>query len=334
MKEQEVRTNDAAAKTAEAFTVDLSKRNFIRNGLSLMTVLSADSAVAALPDPKVYRNYTQEELDRALDQKLYAPNWREMVTLYEQLSQEAWCRLRPTEHAFGAHEREKLDFYQGQGQASAPLLLMFHGGGWRMMGRRDVAYAAPTFLSKGVAFAAPSYGLLPATSLREMADSSRRAVIWAHRNAERLGIDSRRIYVGGLSAGAQLAGVLLTTDWRAYGVNADAVAGGILVSGIYDVAALAASEVYGYTALDSQDIADLSPIRAAERIRAATLIAWGEYEPPEFARQSRHFLAELRRLSKNCTGLEIAGKTHFEIALDLADPASALSQAALDLIAV
>lgn len=308
---------------------DLSRRDFIRSGLILAA--SASPATAS-DDPRVYRDYSLRELDHALDQKIHAPNWREMLAVYERLSEEAWERHRPSLEQFGAGPEELLDFYGAGRPDGAPLLMLFHGGGWRMMGRRDVAYAASSFLDRGISFAAPSYGLLPATSIRQMADRCRRALIWVYHNADRLGIDRRRIHVGGLSAGAHLAGVLLATNWADHGLPPDAIAGGILVSGIYDLAALRASTVYGYTALEDGDIAALSPIRHANDIRATTLVAWGEHEPPEFARQSRAFVAELKRLGKPCRGIEIAGRNHFEIALDLGDPTSGLAGAALRLI--
>lgn len=277
---------------------------------------------------KVYLDYTRDELDRALDQKLHAPDWREMVGVYEQASAVARERLKPVEENYGP---ETLDFYRAA-RPDAPLMIMLHGGGWRMMGRRDVAYAASTFLDAGIAYAAPSYGLLPATSVREMAARCRQAVVWAHANAVRLGIDPARIHVGGMSAGGHLAGVLLATDWARLGLRRGAVAGGVLVSGIFDVAALAASTVYGYTALTAEDIAALSPIRRVGEITAPALVAWGDREPPEFARQSEAFLAELRKAGKQCTGLRVEHRTHFQIALDLRDPDSALAKAALGLI--
>jgi arylformamidase len=225
-----------------------------------------------------------------------------------------------------------LDIYRAKSSKPAPILLFFHGGGWRMMSRRDVAYAASTFVEAGVNFVAPEYSLRPKATLREMAEQCRRALLWTHANAHTFNGDSRRIYVGGLSAGAQLAGVLIATDWRAHGLSENAIRGALLVSGIYDVAALAASTVYGYTNIEPTDIAPLSAMHRAESVRAFVTLAWGEKEPPEFARQSRAFAAALDAVAKPHRTFIAPRKNHFEIALELADADSELSRLALEMM--
>jgi len=282
-------------------------------------------------DP-VFLDYSQEALDQALDQQLHAPNWREMVGQYEEASKSAWAQLQPAAESYGPDPGERIDFYRASGGEASPLLILLHGGGWRMMGRRDVAYAAPTFLDSGIAVAAPSYGLLPTTRIMTMAERCRRVVAWAYREADRLGVDPTRIYVGGLSAGAHLASVLLATDWPSHGLPIDVVRGAMLVSGIYDMTPLARSSVYGYVDLDAEEITALSPLLHAGRCRAPALIAWGDHEPPEFARQAGEFFHALREHHIPCADLLVKDRTHFEIALDLASRTSALSRAAIGLI--
>lgn len=280
----------------------------------------------------VYLDYTQQELDAALDQPSHAPNWRDLLKVYEERSAAAQRLMPPDVRRYGDDADEYLDIYRAKSSKPAPILLFFHGGGWRMMSRRDVAYAAGTFVDAGVHFVAPGYSLRPKATLLEMAEQCRRAVLWAHANAHAFNGDPRQIYVGGLSAGAQLAGVLIATDWRAHGLKANAIRGALLVSGIYDVAALAASTVYGYTNIERADIAPLSVMHRAESVHAFVTLAWGEKEPPEFARQSRAFEAALDAAAKPHRAFIAPRRNHFEIALELADATSELSRLALQMM--
>jgi arylformamidase len=58
------------------------------------------------------------------------------------------------------------------------------------------------------------------------------------------------------------------------------------------------------------------------------VVAWGEIETSEFKRQSRAFAARLAVDGTACTTLEVSGRNHFDVVLDLADPSSPLFAAA------
>ena len=59
---------------------------------------------------------------------------------------------------------------------------------------------------------------------------------WVYRNAFRFGGDPNQLYVSGVSSGAHLASVVLTTDWQKdFGLPIDTVKGGLCGSGMYDL---------------------------------------------------------------------------------------------------
>ena len=58
------------------------------------------------------------------------------------------------------------------------------------------------------------------------------------------------------------------------------------------------------------------------------VVAWGEIETSEFKRQSREFAARLAADGMPCTSLEIPGRNHFDVILELGIAMSALFTAA------
>jgi acetyl esterase len=89
---------------------------------------------------------------------------------------------------------------------TSPLLVYFHGGGW-VIGGLDTHDDPCRFLAarSGVRILAVDYRLAPEHPFPAAAEDSLVAYEWAAANAERLGVESGRIGVGGDSAGANLA---------------------------------------------------------------------------------------------------------------------------------
>ncbi|RWH29310.1 MAG: alpha/beta hydrolase [Mesorhizobium sp.] len=118
---------------------------------------------------------------------------------------------------------------------AAPVLVFIHGGAWTRNTREDASYPAPTFVSRGAAYAAPDFGSVNTLTLRQMVENCRRAVEWTMKNAASFGGDPNRVYVAGHSSGAHLAACVLITDWTERSLPADALKGGLLMSGMYDL---------------------------------------------------------------------------------------------------
>ncbi|MBY0511697.1 MAG: alpha/beta hydrolase [Rhodospirillaceae bacterium] len=281
-------------------------------------------------EPKVYLDYTATALDQALDQQRYAPNWLDIVKELGRRSDAAIKAAPPVTQAYGDDPDEALDIYGAGKLPNAPVLLFIHGGGWRMMDKKDLAYAAQTFVSAGILFVSVGYSLIAKAPVRTMATQCSRAVAWMHENAGRFGGNPDSLHLSGQSAGAHLAGVVIADPEL---IKTGALKSATLISGIYDTAALAASSVYGYTNLSPEDVTALSPSRYAGRIGCPATVVWAAKEPPEFKRQSVEFVRLLQAAGRPCRGLEVPDRTHFELAFDLAEPGSALSRAALATIA-
>ena len=233
---------------------------------------------------------------------------------------------------WGEAADEKFDFFPAI-RADAPLLLFIHGGYWQELSKNESLFAAPDCVTHGIAYAALDYTLAPKSSLASIVEQCRRAVAYFHRDAGALGFDPRRLYVAGSSAGAHLAAMLLVRGWQQrYGLGDHAVAGAVLLSGIYDIEPLIGTYIDAALQLSPADAESLSPIRLPLGESAPVVVAWGEHETSEFKRQSRAYAARLAAAGFPTSAFEAAGVNHFDIVFGLAECASPVGRATLALV--
>ncbi|HEX3431453.1 MAG TPA: alpha/beta hydrolase [Rhizomicrobium sp.] len=96
----------------------------------------------------------------------------------------------------------------GAGAGTLPALLFFHGGGF-VIGNLDTHDGLCRVLANESAarVVAVDYRLAPEYKFPAAVDDAWAALSWLAANAERLGVDQKRIAIGGDSAGAALATV-------------------------------------------------------------------------------------------------------------------------------
>ncbi len=109
----------------------------------------------------------------------------------------------------GPHGVIPLRLYRNRSageQASQPVLVFFHGGGW-VFGDIETHDILCRHLAKAADCTVISvdYRLAPEHKFPAAYDDSRAATLWVAENAAKLGIDRNRIAVGGDSAGGNLA---------------------------------------------------------------------------------------------------------------------------------
>jgi arylformamidase len=222
----------------------------------------------------------------------------------------------------------QLDLYGTEAGALRPCVVFIHGGYWRSLGRADSAFMASMLAAQGIATAVPDYRLAPKASMGEIVQDCRMALAYLWQNAEALGIDPARIVVTGSSAGGHLAAALAQGGWQAgFGLPDQVLAGCLPVSGLFDLAPLAACQVQDWMQFTPEEIEAHSPLRHLPK-GCAGVVALAKPEAAGFERQSAAYAA--------ATGwplLEISGRHHFDVILDLAEPDTAVSRALLALVA-
>jgi arylformamidase len=227
---------------------------------------------------------------------------------------------------YGPAPRACLDFFPAPATAAPPgLLIYLHGGYWQELSKEASAFLAPAWHAAAVAHAVIGYTLAPAARLPAIVAEVRAAIAWLQAHASVLGFDAGNVVVAGSSAGGYLAAACadgFPTPLR----------GIVPVSGIFDVAPLIGTSINDGLGLDADAAASLDLLQPGRRFRPA-VVAWGEIETSEFKRQSRAFASRLDATGTPHTIMEIAGRNHFDVVLELGDPASPLFAAAHALFA-
>ena len=284
---------------------------------------------------KVWMDMDQVELNASYDQSVYAPMISQFGKRFASISETTRARLgAPKRLAYGPTPIESLDLYPAK-SANAPIFVFVHGGRWIRGSARNYAYPADLFVNAGVNYIALDFIQVDAAGgdLRPMADHVRRGIAWVYENAASFGGDSKRLYVGGHSSGGHLAGVAMVTDWqRDFGLPADMITGGLLMSGMYDLKPARLSARGAYIKFDDDMEQSLSSIRHIDRLRAPITVTYGTFETPDFQRQSRDFAAAVKAAGKPVELVEAPNFNHFEMCESLGNPYGPNGLAALKLM--
>lgn len=285
--------------------------------------------------PLVWLDMDQKALDDAYDQSVYAPN-QPLIARRRALASEAALRRlgEPERLAYGAGEIEKLDIYKTT-RAKAPINVYIHGGAWRNGRSRDFAFPAEVFVNAGAHLVVVDFLQVTETggNLMPMVQQVRRAVAWVFKNAASFGGDPERVYVTGHSSGAHLAGCVLVTDWeKDFGLPANVVKGGLLMSGMYDLKPVRLSKRSEYVRFTDEIEQALSSQRHIDRLNAPIIVAYGSQETPEFQRQSREFAAAVKAAGKPVELIVGEGFNHFEMQETLGNPYGIGGRAALKMM--
>lgn len=285
--------------------------------------------------PAVFMDYDQEDLDAAYDQEFYEPMIGQASKRIASASATARARIRPPERkSYGPSSVEHLDIYRAS-RDGAPIFVFIHGGTWRFGSALNTAYAAETFINKGAHFVTLDFSNVQDVGgdLTVMATQVRRAVAWVYQNAASFGGNANRLYVGGHSSGGHLCGVALVTDWKSdFGLPADAVKGGLCISGMYDMKPVRISKRGGYVKFTDASESAMSPIRHIDRLTAPTVVTYGTFETPEFQRQNRDFAQAIKAQGKPVTVIEVPNYTHMGMAESLGNPYGPCGHAALQMM--
>ncbi len=268
----------------------------------------------------------QETLDRDYSPSLLVESLDDYLAAYAQRSVAARALLSGRSKIglkYGKDPRHRLDYFRADVEG-APLVVFFHGGFWSALDESSFSFPAPAFLDAGVNYASVTYRLAPDATLTDIVGDAHLALAWLRAQATELGFDPDKIILAGHSAGAHLAAMLMTGD--------SAPMAALLISGVYDLEPVRLSYVNDTVHMDDAEARANSPALVLPTAACAIHIAVGADETSEFKRQS-HLLQDGWNQQLACGSLaEYAGRDHFDIVFDLADPSSTLFNETLNLL--
>lgn len=271
-----------------------------------------------------WRSLDQASLDREYDARATVPDYEAEAARYRDTSAAARAALRMVpDLVFDPRSGCALDLFPGA--PGGPVFLWIHGGYWRALSKADNHCVAPGLVQgAGAHVAVMDYTLVPHADLDEIVRQVRAACAFVAAHASGWGADPARLFVGGSSAGGHLAGMLLAEGWH------ERVQGAVLLSGLFDLEPVRASNVNDWMRMDAAMAARNSPIRLIPRHRPAprVLASYGGSETREFKRQTRDYAAAWCAAGHEATVLPQEGRNHFDLAVALGLPGDPLCRTA------
>jgi acetyl esterase/lipase len=215
---------------------------------------------------------------------------------------------------YGDDARHRLDVFPC-GKPGAPTLAYIHGGYWQTNDKEPYAFLGEGLLAAGFNLALIEYTLAPAARMDQIVGEVRRAVAWLIDHAKELGGDPDRVFMSGHSAGGHLTAIAMT-EVR--------LAGGIAISGIYDLEPIRLNYLNEKLGLDVAETERNSPMRHLPTHAAPLVVTVGLGELPELVRQSEEYAAARQRHGLPGGYLPVPKHDHFSILEELAQPHGAI----------
>jgi arylformamidase len=186
-------------------------------------------------------------------------------------------------------------------------MVFLHGGYWQELSASATDFMAIHWLEQGWAFASMDYPLAPNASIETMVAACQQGVRRLQREASTLGLNGH-IYLGGHSAGAQLAIMSCLGQERLRGIESL-----LLASGIYDLRPLVGTYINAPLKLDIERAERLSPLCLALEELPPLCLVHGEFDPRAFRAQG-----EAVKSLAQAAGIEVrlssrSGYDHFDI---------------------
>jgi acetyl esterase len=126
---------------------------------------------------------------------------------------------------YGAHERNVFDLWRAKSDRPTPLVIFYHGGGWRSGDKADIAEKTlRTFLEAGISVAAVNYRYTTTAPLPAPYLDSARALQLLRSKAAEWNLDPSRVAAYGPSAGAGISMWLGFHDDLADAASSDPIA--------------------------------------------------------------------------------------------------------------
>jgi acetyl esterase/lipase len=221
--------------------------------------------------------------------------------------------------AYGGERRQRMDLYlpKQTGLRDLPVLLFMHGGAWTMGTKDWCGFMAPALIDLPAIFVSVGYRLIPTVSFPDPVLDCITALRWVVGNIAQHGGSPDRSFVGGHSAGGQIAALMaLRRDWR-QDLPVDVIKGCFCLATTYNRRminpAVAPEHVQ---AGPLTGIAPDSPLAHASDADVPFFLAWGGRDDERLERTGRQMVAALQAVKCPVEWLVLPECDHFNIHLN------------------
>lgn len=230
--------------------------------------------------------------------------------------------------SYGAHERQRLDVFAPAattGDRPLPVLVFFHGGGFvggdkHRPGTPYNDNVALWAVRHGMVGVNATYRLAPESTWPSGAEDVAAVLTWTRANLATHGGDPDRVYLMGTSAGAvHVASYLAHRQFHLPGgVGA---AGGILLSGAYDLTTFDPALLRPYLGEDRGRYAEHSPLPGLVEAAVPVLYGVAEFDSAAAERQALQVVSSYyERHGRWPRLVRLMGHNHFTATLHLGTP--------------
>ena len=260
----------------------------------------------------LYRGMDRAALDAAYNNTAAVGNAKRDAYVAGWIARSDALRKRPVRmnQQYGAGARQRVDMFEC-GRPGAPTLVYIHGGYWQMNDKEPYTFIGEGMLAAGINLAMMEYTLAPAARMDAIVAEVRACVAWVIAHAKEYGGDPDRVFVSGHSAGGHLT---------AMAMNDPRVAGGVAISGIYDLEPIRLNYLNDKLGLDPAETERNSPMRHLPSQAGPLVVTVGLGELPELIRQSEEYAAAWTRRGLPGRYLPVPKHDHFSILEELAQP--------------
>jgi arylformamidase len=275
-------------------------------------------------DRIIYRGMTRTALDAAYDNVAQVGQEKRSAYVSGWMKRAEIIRRSPgaqLDLAYGPGPRHRLDLLPC-GRSAAPTLVYIHGGYWQWNDKVRDAFLGESLLAAGFNLVLLEYTLAPAVRMDQIVSEVQAGVAWVIERAATFSADPARVFVGGHSAGGHLAAMAMV-DRR--------LAGGVAISGIYDLEPIRLNNLNENLGLDLAEADRNSPVRHLPSTSSPLIVSVGLAELPELIRQSEEFASAWQQRGLPGKFLPIRDRDHFSILEELARPGGAILTALQEL---
>jgi arylformamidase len=253
---------------------------------------------------------------------------------YLETTMQLGSEVRPgLEVSLGAHPAQSLTLWSTP-EGDGTTLLFLYGGGWTNGYKEMMAFLAPALNAAGITLVSAGYRLAPEFTFPTGWLDVGRAINWLRQYGPKYGLDPRRIFVGGHSAGGHYAALLsVRQDWRAaMGVGKHAIRGCLPISGIFDFSPGNGMSVRPRFLGPENEHNELpaSPIHQIRDVPIPFLLAYGEQDFPHLKVQAEQMATALGQRGGDVTTLILPGCDHFQACYAAGDASGLWVKRAVD----